>query len=459
MKIYITIVFCLFPLLIHTQIFGPQQLVGNISTSVDAVDLADLDGDNNIDLIVSYNNFIVWHKNLDGLGNFGPAIEIALGLGLGPSIHIADINGDAHLDIVFPSGNQDRVLWLANDGTGNFSNPVVITDSVDVPYDVISADIDGDGDLDIIVSADVEDTLYWHENMNGDGLLWVAHLVTDTGCSGRSSFAGDIDGDGDIDIATSAPAWNYTLAWFENLDGNGTFGTERIIAGPESGVEKIEGLDIDNDGDFDIVAATPADNKLAWFENMDGLGNFGTEQIISNETVHANDIDFADLDNDGDYDLVSIGAQPVANAKMAYYINLDGLGNFSGLQLIQGDFGGSSTLVTGDIDGDGDKDVATSLAYFNQPREISWYENLTILNVTDIEALGIKIYPNPVKEELVIESPITITKVTLYSVLGNKLLEVSKDLNEISLISLPSGMLLVELETEKGTIIEKILKE
>ena len=68
-------------------------------------------------------------------------------------------------------------------------------------------------------------------------------------------------------------------------------------------------------------------------------------------------------------------------------------------------------------------------------------------------------YPNPVKEVLVVESPIAIQKVNVYNVLGVKLLEILDNFNEVSMAGLPNGLLLIEVSTEKGTVLEKVVKE
>ncbi|MEZ4858445.1 MAG: T9SS type A sorting domain-containing protein [Flavobacteriaceae bacterium] len=88
-------------------------------------------------------------------------------------------------------------------------------------------------------------------------------------------------------------------------------------------------------------------------------------------------------------------------------------------------------------------------------------------NEIECEALGfeentldsVKMYPNPVKDVLIIKGMVPITKVTFYDTLGHKILEVSENLNQISISNVPSGLLFVEIETEKGKVIEKVIKQ
>jgi hypothetical protein len=71
----------------------------------------------------------------------------------------------------------------------------------------------------------------------------------------------------------------------------------------------------------------------------------------------------------------------------------------------------------------------------------------------------ITIYPNPVKSILRIESQEPIKKVSIYNLLGSKLLEVLDNFNEITMADLPAGILLVEIETQKGVTVNKVIKE
>ena len=135
---------------------------------------------------------------------------------------------------------------------------------------------------------------------------------------------------------------------------------------------------------------------------------------------------------------------------------MDGLGNFGDVQILGNMLQYVRIIATSDIDNDSDLDVfATS--QLND--KVVWYENLTILSNNDFKSLGIKIYPNPVKEVLVVESPIAIQKVNVYNVLGVKLLEILDNFNEVSMAGLPNGLLLIEVSTEKGTVLEKVVKE
>ena len=101
-------------------------------------------------------------------------------------------------------------------------------------------------------------------------------------------FAADIDGDGDMDLA-SASYNDNKIAWYENTDGKGTFGSQQIVTTNAGGARSVFAADIDGDGDMDLASASYNDNKIAWYENTQGIGTFGrafgSQQIVTTMQV------------------------------------------------------------------------------------------------------------------------------------------------------------------------------
>ena len=130
----------------------------------------------------------------------------------------------------------------------------------------------------------------------------------------------DLDGDGDNDVL-SASFSDGKIAWYENTDGLGTFGDQQVISTTAGGAGSVFAADLDGDGDNDVISASEWQDKVAWYENTDGLGSFGEEQIISNEVGGAIYAMAADLDGDGDNDVLAAAR---GDDKIAWYENLGG---------------------------------------------------------------------------------------------------------------------------------------
>ena len=102
----------------------------------------------------------------------------------------------------------------------------------------------------------------------------------------------------------SASARDDKIAWYENLDGAGTFSEQNVISVDAIGAQSVFAADLDRDGDADVLSASTIDNKIAWYENLDGRASFGTQQLITTNARNPRSIYAADLDHDGDVDVV-----------------------------------------------------------------------------------------------------------------------------------------------------------
>jgi len=90
-----------------------------------------------------------------------------------------------------------------------------------------------------------------------------------------------LDNDEDMDVL-SGSFGNDNLVWFENTDGLGNFGPKQIIDNEDEGTTAVISTDIDNDGDMDIISASYLSDRFSWFENINGNGDFILKQVISN---------------------------------------------------------------------------------------------------------------------------------------------------------------------------------
>ncbi|EPR70754.1 hypothetical protein ADIWIN_3401 [Winogradskyella psychrotolerans RS-3] len=334
------------------------------------VNVADIDGDGDLDILaasdpsVTYTDKIVWFKNLDGLGNFGPEILISNSASGVNKIISADIDNDGDLDVLSSSFDDDDIAWYENtDGLGSFGNEQLIDSYADYAKGVEVSDIDNDGDLDVL-SISLSDHVVWYENINNGSSFSAGTVINST--SRNELHISDIDGDGDEDIFSST---NTSVVWQENL-GFGNFSQENIISDNLNMVKSIYTVDFDSDNDLDLLVAAYDDNKLIWFENLDGLGDFGVEQIISSNVSKPISVFADDFDGDSDIDVL-LGSFNISLNSVEWYENTDSQGSFSEAKYITKSAGQDvNSVIAVDIDGDFDLDLV-STSY----RITGWYEN------------------------------------------------------------------------------------
>jgi len=318
--------------------------------------------------------------------------------------------------------------------------------------------LDGDSDLDVITNTQDDLTLSWFENLDGQGNFGTQQIVTSTVTNGRSVFAEDIDGDDDMDLVCASYG-DSSIVWFENLDGQGTFSAEKIIAPPDvtAGVNELICIDLDGDNDLDVLSAYTQDDRISWYENLDGLGTFGSERIITEIAGLPTSIYAVDLDNDDDIDVISAGADSVEGV-VAWYQNLDGLGTFGPQEIVEDNSNGTRSVFSEDIDDDGDNDILTSLWWENT---INWHENYTILGNVDFEESLISIYPNPTSNLLTIQNQngLDIESVSLYDALGRKVMENTESTEAIDISNLTTGIYFIHIATDSGIVTKNVIKE
>ena len=295
-------------------------------------------------------------------GGFDAPREIA-GSGFRDVVHATDLDGDGDPDLLSASESSGRIAWHENLGDGAFSAERVLADDADDVWSLHTADLDGDGDADVLFGSRFDRKIAWLENF-GDRTFSAQRVVNDVGLGHASVRAADLDGDGDADVLSASYAGDESIVWYENR-GGGDFSTQRIVA--RSGDPfTASAVDFDFDGDPDLLSASFS--GIAWHENLGG-GSFSAQRMITTEVdfgdAHAESVHSADLDGDGDPDVLSASGR---DGKIAWYEN-EGGGAFSAQRVITGNAGWALSVHTADMDGDGDSDVLATSDW------IAWHEN------------------------------------------------------------------------------------
>lgn len=351
----------------YGTIFSDENVIAESPDFPFSMVMTDVDADSDLDMLVSFgpNNSISLYKNSNGLGAYQLAQQISTSTASVTSMFATDIDADGDNDILWANNldDQDRVVWHENTGNGVFGNEYIVTKNVYDPWALFAADVNGDGTMDAISASINDDKVAWYNNEGGQGIFGQEYNVTGHADEPRSIKNADIDGDGFQDVV-SASYLDDKVAWYRNLDGGGNFSTQKIISAANRGVKIIEVADIDGDGDNDIIAASFVQGLLGWYENLDGIGTFSDRIPIAEKTIDS--MHLSDIDRDGDLDILIGGANAIG-----WFENIDGLGTFGAFMAITEDLNGVESVFPADIDGDGDLDVI-SASYFNL---LSWFEN------------------------------------------------------------------------------------
>lgn len=357
--------------------FGPQQIISEMILGAASVFAADINGDGDIDILAasSIDDTISWFEN-SGQGNFEPQQIISILADGANSVYAADADGDDDIDVFSVSALDDKISWYENiDGQGSFGPQQIISTNFDYPLDVVSGDIDGDGDIDILSGGRYNNSrVAWFKNTNGQGnFVFQQELTTDISYC-RAATLADMDGDGDLDIvATSWTFGSHRVIWFENTNGQGNFNNTPNTVGlltNNANPETLYAKDFDNDGDLDIAVGT-YNEGFSWFKN-NGFGTFGAKQIIDNDIEDVQAIFSVDIDADGDQDLLMASSRA---DRIAWYKNTNGQGSFGQANELAAinSANGVLSVLSADLDGDGDKDILSALSFDDR---IAWQENL-----------------------------------------------------------------------------------
>jgi len=302
---------------------------------------------------------------------------------------VEDLDEDGFLDVLVCDALDNFVSWIRQDSLGGF-HEVILADGFIAPAHIQVVDFDGDQDKDILVavlgllypSNDKIGSIVYLEN---DGEFnFQKHVIIERIARVADVRAGDLDGDGDMDLAAAQFGYDDgETRWMENL-GNGEFETHMLQS--LSGPINVEIVDMDEDGDLDMICLVSQEWEEIYAYINDGTGKFRMKLLwgSDNEDFGSSGIFLYDLNRDGLLDIL------YANGDAFDYIPPQGR-PWHGLQWFEnkGDFQfeyhrlcdlvGAYSLRPADVDLDGDLDLFAVSAFnlWEDPEAQSfiWLEN------------------------------------------------------------------------------------
>jgi hypothetical protein len=352
------------------------------NTNSDYPVLADLDNDGDFDLVIGGYYGLLYYENTgtntdpEFVKNDSVFINVNLLIGGDPKPAFADLDDDGDLDLLVGIGESlqpgpEPGLTLGFRNTGSASEPEFLPDSslaAGIPdvglnsYPAL-ADLDGDGDFDLLIGRDGS-LLFYYENTGSKSVpAWTRQHTTfspvETTTYWKNPTFADLDYDGDYDLiygtsngdlyvyrntgSTVNPVFQIYNDYFKIIKASGNGATVSLA-------------DFDGDGDYDLLSGV-------WTGRFEYFRNDGNNQTpvfnpvnMSFSTISVGSYSspvFIDIDNDGDYDIVS-GA---LNGQVYCYINNNGSFTQNTTMFDFIDVGFFSIPVFADLDGDGYPDL------------------------------------------------------------------------------------------------------
>lgn len=326
--------------------FGAATAFG-VDVGVTQVDALDLDADGQSDALAAGNfALVVAHGTPSGLPHYSPATTIDVAsYGTVSGLHGTDVDGDGDADVLL-SGSS-TLAWLAGDASGALAAPTPLA-ALSAPWDIDSGDLDGDGVLDVVVANEIGSFGHSVVVLRGlGGGAYAAPITHPAGSLPVDVALGDLDLDGDLDVACAA----LTSGLVVLIGASGVdFAAQEQYTEAGTG-DRVQVGDFDANGKPDVVLSGSA-GLLRY--SGDGAGGLAAPLWIATGNNLDRRVVQADFNRDGRTDLATY-ASPSAFAGLRVHL-ADGSAGYLP-PILLGALAGVTDLLAADVDADGNADL------------------------------------------------------------------------------------------------------
>lgn len=368
------------------------------------------------------------------------------------SLDTADFNSDGFMDFIITGydGTFDKTYIYMNDGYDQFIEQE--TNILGITFGKVRvADLNNDNRPDVVITGSANGTynakLYLQD---AQGNFVDSNTILMANYFGDITFI-DANNDDQLDILLTG----FDLSYMPNtklyINSNGVFTEAAEQSIHPYYFTATDVADLDNDGDDDLVLSglnSTYNVETAVFIN-DGTGSFTKNTTISNtlDQVYFGDLNLVDYNNDGHLDIFSTGQDSSGSYISKLYIN-DGENNFvlntDVTNTITGVAISSSDWI--DFDNDGDMDLTLVGLSGDGSAVASIYRNETVtLTINDNSLSDIRIYPNPASDVLYLQSNNIIQEVIVTNVLGENVSVISNK-NKLIVSELMDGLYILRIK-------------
>ncbi|MFZ4663362.1 MAG: FG-GAP repeat domain-containing protein [Caldilineaceae bacterium] len=330
----------------------PSTATADFSNNATTLALGDADNDGDLDLAAAVENRATVYRNRY---EFASGIELS-GLGIDGSTNSvvwADVDGDNDLDLAAGGVGSVRVYY---NHSVTPEPKYQFTEETNLIGQTAWGDMDSDGDLDLAAAVGLKTKVYRNDGRRlNPAAVWVS---LDNEGSTNGQAWGDVDGDGDLDLATAGYGPTPRTRIYYNTGQMLQITTTWRSAVSEYS-NSIAWGDVDGDGDLDLASGNLNRPNTLYINDNGVLRN--TPSWYSNDNDNTNSIAWGDMDGDGDLDLAVSNRNPNGwtGASEKVYLNVGGTLQTTPVWISPND-DHTVDIAWGDVDGDGDLDLATA---------------------------------------------------------------------------------------------------